>query len=148
VIGVRHTPFTHVVPVGQQTSPVDDLQGSVTAPWEFTQRHLPSTQRWPCGQQTPAQGARPVFSQRQTPSMHFVPTGQHLAPPVAEVHICPVGQHTPLTQTVPAGQQTSPVADLQGSIGVPWAFRQRQTLLFSTTTHFWPCGQQMVSHGG
>ena len=41
----QHTPFKHVVPVGQQTSPVDDRQGGVTIPWEFTQRQafLPST---------------------------------------------------------------------------------------------------------
>jgi len=107
----QHTPFTQTVPEGQQISPLAVLHDSTGCPSALTQVQRPSRHFWPRGQQMPLQGGAPVFSQRQAPLTHFVPGGQHLwtgTVPVVEVHTCPVGQHTPLTQTLPTGQHTSP----------------------------------------
>jgi len=84
----QHTPFTQVLPVGQQTSPVDERQGGLMTPCELTQRQTrrfsTTTHLCPCGQQTPSHGGWPVSIQRQLPSTQRVPGGQQWmrVPPV------------------------------------------------------------------
>jgi hypothetical protein len=65
---------------------------------------------WPSGQVTV------LWSQTQPVVLH-VPVGQHMLPlqhsvPLAQQRLpqtCPVGQHAPLRQVVPLGQQMGPV---------------------------------------
>jgi len=74
-----------------------------------------------------------------------VPATQQIWPPFGPGQTRPLGQHTPLTQVEPEGQQTSPLGERQGSV-TTFVLGSTQRHLFSTQV--WPAGQQMPKHGG